>query len=373
MATRVCDALLPTTMVGSYPRPRWFTQQLQGRDVLEAFKSVEHAEAYRDATRVVIGDQEDAGLDIVTDGQMWFDDLHMGIGSFFWYWFERIPGFGPEMVLHRNRDRASGRDVFVMDEAGSAILRGEVARGPLRLAYLYQCAQDATTKPVKASVGAGPCQLSGLVHFESGRIRDRFELSAALAEVFNAELLELQAAGCSYVQYEDLGAWTPNLTGGQDFAWVTETVNRVLAGVTVRKAWHFCLGNAWGNRLDALVRGGYGAVVPHYRDVDVDELTLDFACREMADAAVLKEIPADVDVGVGVIDVRNLEIEQPEQVAERIRTVLGFVDAERVTLTTDCGMKQLPRPVAAAKLRSLDVGAAIVRHELLGQEQEGAA
>lgn len=147
MATRVSDALLPTTMVGSYPRPRWFTHQLGGRDVLEAFKSVEHAEAYRDATRVVIGDQEDAGLDVVTDGQMWFDDLHMGIGSFFWYWFERIPGFGPEMVLHRNRDRASGRDVFVMDEAGAAILRGEVARGPLRLAYLYQCARDATAKP----------------------------------------------------------------------------------------------------------------------------------------------------------------------------------------------------------------------------------
>jgi len=107
--------------------------------------------------------------------------------------------------------------------------------------------------------------------------------------------------------------------------------------------------------------------VPRYLDVEVDELTLDFACREMADAAVLKEIPADVDVGVGVIDVRNLEIEQPEQVAERIRTVLGFVDADRVTLTTDCGLKQLPRPVAAAKLSSLTAGAAIARAELEGR------
>jgi 5-methyltetrahydropteroyltriglutamate--homocysteine methyltransferase len=366
VATRVTDVLLPTTMVGSYPRPRWFTHQLAGRDVLEAFKSFEHHEAYVDATRTVLHDQEAAGLDIVTDGQMWFDDLHMGIGSFFWYWFERIPGFGPEMVLHRNRDRAQGRDVFVMDEAGAAILRGPVGSGPLRLAYLYGLARADTERPVKASVGAGPCQLSGLVHFESGPITDRYALSAALAEVFNAEMLALQDAGCTYVQYEDLGAWTPNLTGERDFAWVTETVNRVLEGVTVRKAWHFCLGNAWGNRLDALVRGGYGAVVPHYADVDVDELTLDFACREMADAAVLKEVPSDVDVGIGVVDVRNLEIEQPEQVAGRIRTALEFIEPDRVTLTTDCGMKQLPRAVAAAKLHSLTAGAEIVRAELEG-------
>src|SRR5678816_2836404 len=72
--------LLPTTMVGSYPRPQWFTQQLAGRDVLEAFKVASHAEAFHDATRVVIKDQEEAGLDILTDGQMWFDDYHMGIG-----------------------------------------------------------------------------------------------------------------------------------------------------------------------------------------------------------------------------------------------------------------------------------------------------
>jgi 5-methyltetrahydropteroyltriglutamate--homocysteine methyltransferase len=73
-----------------------------------------------------------------------------------------------------------------------------------------------------------------------------------------------------------------------------------------------------------------------------------------------------------VIDVRSLESEQPEQVADRIRTVLGFVHAERVTLTTDCGLKQLPRAVAAAKLRSLAEGAAIVRAELEGAELEGA-
>ena len=299
-------------MVGSYPRPRWFRHQLYGRDVLDAFKNFEHHEAFVDATRSVLRDQELAGLDIVTDGQMWFDDLHMGIGSFLWYWFERIGGIGNAMVQHRTLSRARGRDVFAMEEAGSAQVFGPIEAGPLRMAYLYSLAQASTEFPVKAGVGAGPAQLSGLVDFVDGPVHDRFAFSAALAELFNAELLDLQDAGCTYIQYEDLGAWTPNLTGPEDFAWVRETVNRVMKGVHVHKAWHFCLGNAWGNRLEALVQGGYSAVLPHYYDVDVDELVLDFACREMADVALLRDLPDRLRVGIGVIDVRNLEIEHPD-------------------------------------------------------------
>jgi len=82
---QIVETLLPTTMVGSYPRPRWFHYQLLGRDIRVAFKHVDHAEAFADATRVVIQDQEAAGLDIVTDGQMYFDDYMGAIGSFCWY------------------------------------------------------------------------------------------------------------------------------------------------------------------------------------------------------------------------------------------------------------------------------------------------
>ena len=74
--------LLPTTMVGSYPRPAWFRDQLDGRDVLEAWKVIHRKEAFEDAVRTVLADQANAGLDILTDGQMWFDDYGMGIGSF---------------------------------------------------------------------------------------------------------------------------------------------------------------------------------------------------------------------------------------------------------------------------------------------------
>lgn len=358
--------LLPTTMVGSYPRPAWFTHQLAGRDVLEAFKVAAHAEAFHDATRTVIKDQEDAGLDLLSDGQMWFDDYHMGIGSFLWYWLERTRGFSSEKLPHPARGKAKGRDVWALDEAGGVAVDGEIARGPVRMALLYTWAQAHTERPIKACIGAGPVQLSTLAHFRAGPVKNRYELSRALADVFRAEIAEVVAAGCRHVQLEDLGAWMPHLSGEKDYGWVTETVDRTMGEVPagVERAWHFCMGNAWGNKLEGMTAGGYREILPHYHGVRVDAYVLDFACREMADADLLRALPDDKRVHAGVIDVRTLEIEHPEQVAERIRKVLAHIEPERVTLTTDCGLKQLPRPCAIQKLRALAAGAAIVRREL---------
>lgn len=358
--------LLPTTMVGSFPRPAWFTHQLAGKDILEAFKSASHSEAFHDATRVVIRDQEDAGLDILSDGQMWFDDYHMGIGSFLWYWLERTHGFSPEKLPHPARAKARGRDIWAIDEAGGVAVEGDIRRGPVRMAVLYRWAQRHTARPIKACIGAGPVQLSTLAYFRGGPVKNRYELSRALAEVFRAEIAEVVEAGCKHIQLEDLGAWMPYLSGDSDYDWVCEIVERTLGETPpgVERAWHFCKGNAWGNKLDGMTAGGYREILPHYHGLKVDAYVLDFACREMADADLLRALPADKRVHVGVIDVRTLEIEHPEQVAERVRKVLAHIEPERVTLTTDCGMKQLPRVVAVQKLRALAEGAAIVRREL---------
>jgi len=352
-------------MVGSYPRPRWFTDQLAGRDLLEAFKLVGHREAFEDATRVVIDDQETAGLDVVSDGQMWFDDYSMGIGSFLWYWFERIGGFSKEKLPHPAIKHA-GADAFALDEAGGVGVIGPIEHGPLRLGELFSLAQKNATRPVKACVGAGPVQLSTLAHFKGGPISDRYELSHALAQIFKREIADLVTAGCRFIQLEDLGAWIPNLSGEKDFAWVAEIVDEVLADVpdTVTTSWHFCLGNAWGNQIKGMTRGGYASVLDRYFQVNVDQYVLDFACRDMVDVDVLKDLPEDKSVAAGVIDVRTLEIEPPEQVADRIRRVLEVVPANRVWVTTDCGMKQLPRECAVPKLRSLVEGTHIVRREI---------
>src|SRR4051794_27729922 len=151
---RVVDVLLPTTMVGSYPRPGWFSHQLLGRDVRVAFKEAGHAEAFADATAATIRDQEDAGLDIVTDGQMCFDDYVGGIGSFCWYMYERIGGFDPAKEEHPSAVGVTeqSKEVALLSDWGGVNNSGPVSHGPIRLADLHRVAHRYATRPLKTSV-----------------------------------------------------------------------------------------------------------------------------------------------------------------------------------------------------------------------------
>jgi 5-methyltetrahydropteroyltriglutamate--homocysteine methyltransferase len=365
MPRQIVDTILPTTMVGSYPRPHWFDYQLLGRDVRVAFKHVDHAEAYEDATAAVIRDQEEAGLDIVTDGQMYYDDYVGVIGSFCWYMYERIPGFEAAKEEHPSAvgETERGVGLTLLSDWGGVINSGPVERGPIRLTDLYRLASKYATMPLKVSVGAGPVNLAWHVYFE--HYKDAKELSYALVPIFNAEMKELVEAGAEFLQIEDLGAWLPLFTNDEkDYEWIADVMAQCVDGVDAKIAWHFCYGNAWGNRLADLYPAGYEAVLPHFYDVPVDQFVLDFANREMVDIDALRTLPGDKEVAIGVLDIRTTMVETPEQVAERIRRVIEVVSPERVYLTTDCGMKPLPRTVARMKLRALAEGARIVRDEV---------
>ena len=362
---KIVDTILPTTMVGSYPRPHWYHDQLHGRDVRVAFKNVDHAEAYEDATIVAIRDQEEAGIDIITDGQMSYDDYVGVIGSFCWYMYERIGGFEPAKEPHPSEVGAAVRtkEVELLADWGGVINSGPVSRGPIRLSDLYKVAARHATKPLKVSVGAGPINLAWHVHFQ--HYKDAKEISYALAPIFNAEMKELVAAGATYLQIEDLGAWLPLFTGDEkDYEWIGDVIAQCVDGVEAKIGWHFCFGNAWGNALSGIFPTGYATVLPYFYDVPIDEFVLDFANREMVDVDLLKGLPEDKDVQIGVLDIRTMQIETPEQVAERIRKVINVISPDRVTLSTDCGMKPLPRLVAKMKLHALAQGAAIVRAEI---------
>jgi methionine synthase II (cobalamin-independent) len=365
MPKQITDTILPTTMVGSYPRPHWFNYQLLGRDVRVAFKHVDHQEAYEDATEVVIGDQEEAGLDFVTDGQMYFDDYVGVIGSFCWYMYERIPGFEHAKEENPAAVGATERGVglTLLSDWGGVINSGPVEHGPIRLVDLYKIAKRLATKPLKVSVGAGPVNLAWHTYFE--HYKDAKELSYALAPIFNAEMKALVAEGAEFLQLEDLGAWLPLFTEDEsDYEWIGDVIAQCVDGVDAKIAWHFCYGNAWGNRLADLFPAGYAAVLPHFYDLPIDQFVLDFANREMVDIDSLKGLPDDKEVGIGVVDIRTTMIESPEVIADRIRTVIDVVPPERVWLTTDCGMKPLPRTVARMKLKALTEAAKIVRAEV---------
>ena len=364
---QVVERLLPTTMVGSYPRPHWFQDQLNGRDVRVAFKTVNHEEGYIDATATVIRDQEEAGLDIVTDGQMYYDDYVGSIGSFCWYMYERIGGFEPARESHPLEDGASDYDrvVTLMADWGGVTNSGPMTRGPIRLRDLYEIAKPLASRPIKVSVGAGPVNLAWHVRFE--HYKNPEEICRAMVPIFNAEMKDLVAAGATYLQLEDLGAWLPLFTGQQsDYDWIKDVIGQSCEGVDAKIGWHFCFGNAWGNDiLSANFPEGYQTVLPHFWDTPgIAEFVLDYANRDMAGIEFLANLPEDKTVQVGVLDIRTMMIESPETVADRAREALKYVPADRLILSTDCGMKPLPRIVAKMKLKALVDGAAIVRNEI---------
>ena len=186
MPIKIVDILLPTTMVGPFPRPGWYNYELLGRNIRVAFK--------------------EAGLDIVTDGQMSYDDYVGVIGSFCWYMYERIPGFQDAKETHPSEIGAAVRtkEIELLADWGGVVNDGPVSGGPIRLADLYKIGKKYARRPMKVSVGAGPINLAWHVHFQ--HYKDARELSFALAPIFNAEMKELVAAGATYLQLEDLGA-----------------------------------------------------------------------------------------------------------------------------------------------------------------------
>jgi 5-methyltetrahydropteroyltriglutamate--homocysteine methyltransferase len=283
--------------------------------------------------------------------------------------YERIGGFEPSREEHPsylNAPPSQGKEI--LDDWGGVINSGPVSRGPIRLADLYKVAAKHAKRPVKVSVGAGPANLAWHVYFK--HYKNAKELSFALAPIFNAEMKDLVAAGAKYLQFEDLGAWLPLFTNDlNDYKWIREVVEQCCDGVDAKIGWHFCFGNAWGNDiLSANYPEGYQTVLPHFFETKgIDQFVLDYANRGMAGIEFLKNLPKDKDVQVGVLDIRTNAIESPQAVAARIRKVTAVVSPDRVTLSTDCGMKPLARMVAKMKLKALADGASIVRKEITGK------
>ncbi|MQA04050.1 MAG: hypothetical protein GEV07_15430 [Streptosporangiales bacterium] len=182
----------------------------------------------------MIREQELAGLDIVTDGQMYFDDY----------------GGSINLALHVHYD-------------------------------LPGC------------------------HYTNQRY-----LTEDLVPVFNAELKELVAAGATFIQLEDLGAWLPIMSGDKDDArYVVDVMNRTFDGVDAKLAWHCCLGAAYGSSNQSLWGGQLKQIMQPLYDVAVDQFVLGFSLRDMADVDVLRTLPEDKEVAAGVIDVRTTEVE----------------------------------------------------------------
>ena len=344
--TEPANTLLPTSLVGSYAQPDWLIdrEKLAGRfpprvRALELWRidSEWLEEAQNDATLLAIREQELAGLDIITDGEM-------------------------RREIYSNRF-ATALDGVDIENPGTALDRSghpnPVPRitGPIRRKHPVEVAdvkflRTHTDRRIKMTV-PGPFTMSQQAQ------NDFYDSETALAldyaAAVNEEAKDLFAAGADIVQFDE-----PYMQARPDKAreYGLEALNRALDGLAGETAVHICFGYA------AIIHErpeGY-SFLPEFSGCSADCISIETAQAEL-DCAVLETLP-DKKIILGVIDLLDLDVETPEIVAERIRRALPHCPAEQIIVAPDCGLKYLPRDVAFGKIKAMALGAAMVRHEL---------
>jgi 5-methyltetrahydropteroyltriglutamate--homocysteine methyltransferase len=339
--------LLPTSLVGSYPQPEWLIDRVKLSkqvprvrvDDLWLVASDRLEAAQDDATLLAIRDQEQAGLDIVTDGEQRRESYSNRFATA----LDGIDVDNPGTVINRN-----GRPIPVPRVVGP-IRRTR----PIELRDL-EFLRANTDRAVKATL-PGPFTMGKQA--QDDYYKDEEAVAMAYAAAVNAEIKDLFAAGADVVQIDE-----PWMQQHPDKArrYGLKALDRALDGVTGTVAVHLCFGYA------AVVHdkpSGY-SFLPELDGSKARQISIE-AAQPKLDLKILKELPSKTII-LGVIDLADMTIETPQIVAGRIRRALDHVAAQRIVVAPDCGMKYLPRAVAFGKMTAMAEGAAIVRRELTG-------
>ena len=340
--------MLETSIVGSLPKPSWLAQPeaLWAPWASDDPKTL--AEAKHDAVRLAIRDQEEAGLDIVTDGEQSRQHFVHGI-------LERIDGidFDKKTRIGIRDDRYEADCPTV---TGALRRKGSIHRDDVAFARSHTDRQLKFTMP-------GPMTIVDTLADEF--YGDRPKMAMAFAEILNAEAKELVAAGADIIQFDE-PAFNVYLDAVP--TWGLGALDRAVEGLDCKTAVHICYGYGIKANLDwketlGTVWDQYRATLPAIAESQIDQVSLEFAGARVP-IEVIALLDGRKDVLVGAIDVTTHEAESPEDVATLIRTALEHAPAERIFPCTNCGMVPLPRAVAVGKMKALAAGAAIVRNAL---------
>jgi 5-methyltetrahydropteroyltriglutamate--homocysteine methyltransferase len=335
--------LLPTTVVGSYSVPEWL-ERLKTEYYQRRISAQHLAEIHEVAIKAAIKDQELAGIDIVSDGELRRDnDVD--------YFLARIPGV--HIPQRAKTDYFDYYDAEVTRPLPELPDNPEKTPG-LDLAADFRFTRQLTQRPVKFSF-TGPFSLSR-------RIRDEAyakpgDLVRALARRLNAEARALAEAGADFLQIDE-----PFLAGyPEQVELAVEAVNMVVDGVAATWALHVCYGNRYARPS---WEGHYDFLFPAVKAARVDQIVLEFARKGLDDLRLIRQHGWDKWLGFGVIDVKTPQVEPAELVASRIRRALEYVPADRLMINPDCGLRHLAPEVARQKLRAMVAGVSEVRAEL---------
>jgi 5-methyltetrahydropteroyltriglutamate--homocysteine methyltransferase len=342
--------LLPTTLVGSYPQPEWlidrknlagrFPPRIRVRDLWRVPPEWLEA-AQDDATLLAIRDQERAGLDIITDGEMRRESYSNRFATA----LEGVDLDNPGTALDR-----SGHPNPVPRVAGKIRRKQPVEVRDVRFL------RANTSHTIKITV-PGPFTMAQQA--QNAYYQDEEEMVADYAAAVNEEIKDLFAAGADIVQVDE-----PYLQARAEKArkYGIRGLNLALEGVQGTTAVHVCFGYA------AIIHerpSGY-SFLSELADTGVHQISIETA-QSSLDCSILETLPGKTII-LGVLDLSNPDVEDPETVAARIRRALRYVGADRIVVAPDCGMKYLPREVAFAKMQAMVAGAALVRSELVKRQ-----
>lgn len=372
------NVVLPTSIIGSLPRPAWYTATLGRRSFLEAMMHSRFREQYEDAVSTFLRAQETAGLDIVTDGDAHYDEEVAGM-SWQSYPLTHMAGFSaePEPAEYKVGAVAYPRGHILHDFLEARVFPkvvGPLGRGNLQYAALWKCAQRMTPRPVKFGTIL-PELLAASVADEY--YKDPAERTMAFGAALNEELNELADAGCPVIQMEEpqihMVPVRGKAFGKLDVKDLVGVFNDTVKGLGAKtEVWcHTCWGNPAQQRIFKDVQS-YRPTLEALNDLDCDAITFETCSSGPGDLAAIGEIVKDKKIVIGVINHHTLQVERPDQVAELIREALKYIPAERLMVSSDCGMGRegMGRRHAAYKMVSMVLGTNIVRKELGLREAE---
>jgi 5-methyltetrahydropteroyltriglutamate--homocysteine methyltransferase len=372
MLGATADIILPTTITGSLPRPSWYTENLGLRSFLEAMVETRFREQYEDALSVYLTEQTIAGLDIVTDGDARFS-ADIGGQSWTSYPPSHMAGFDrlPKAAKVGAGGIAFPRGHILHDYIEARVMPsivGPVGRGNMQYAAIWKAAQRMTTKPVK--FGTVTPELVAFA-VQDHHYKDIQERIWAISDAFNEELHELADAGCPVIQMEEPQIHLLAARGIVDEKinpeFMLKVFNNTVKGLREKtEVWcHTCWGNPSQQRMFAEVQT-YKPALEVLNKVDADVITFESVSSHGMDLEAIGNHITDMKVAIGVIDHHSLQVERKEDVAEHIRTALKHIPAERLVVSSDCGMGRegMSRRHALYKMAALVQGTNVVRKEL---------
>lgn len=341
--------LVPTTVCGSHGLPSWL-HLVREASASDRLGPLDLQEAYEDAVRLAIRDQVEAGVDVISDGEMRRVTFIRGF-------YERLTGIRPLPIPRRLG--APNYDTHCPYEVVDKVTAPE----GLGIVEEFRFARRHADRPMRVAV-PGPITLLIALR-RGGPYASEDSLIADLIALVNAEMKALVAAGCDLIQVDE-----PNyvMTAGKhrilrgEAGPLVAVLNAALEGIAIKTALHVCFGNAHNNSFASPRQ--YRPLYPRLLDARVRQFVFEYANREMSEIELWSEFPTDKEVAVGVVDVKAFRVETPEEVASRVRLALKHIPATRLWLVPDCGLWETPRWVGVSKLRSMVLAAHTIRREL---------